>query len=740
MSNTPTTVPPPALESVLCTEELNRRPSRPPDFANENRALVLLAQALADSPNTILQTLSTTILNILRCDSAGISLVTVDEKQFHWPAIAGQWKPHIGGGTPRDFGPCGDVLDRNCPLLFTHFERRYTYFLEVMPPAAECLLVPFYVDGKAVGTIWAIAHDDCRKFDAEDLRLLVSLSTFASAAYQAVERLRAISEQADERQNSSQTMREMNQALLVSTVRHHESEQALAKSLIYADDIIATMREPFLVLDHELRVKSANRSFYDSFQVSKAETENRLVYNLGNSQWDIPPLRQLLDEVLTHNRSVHDFEVQHTFPTLGRKTMLLNARPFPPDSKHPELILLAMQDVSAVRERADELAEANRNKDEFLATLAHELRNPLAPIRNAAEYIGMESLKDPGVKSAADVIGRQVTLMVRLIDDLLDMSRISRNKLDIHKRRVELTEVVEMALENSRPLIHQCAHELTLSLPSEPLQVEADPIRLAQIILNLLNNSAKYTNAGGHIWLTVEKIEPTDVVVRVRDNGIGIAPDQLSSIFDMFKQVDESLERSAGGLGIGLTLVRKLVDLHGGTISVTSAGVGLGSEFEVRLPIALEPSKSLPEPTAGAAVPASAYRILIVDDNRDSATSLAFLLRLTGSETQTAFDGQEAVEAAATFRPNVVLLDIGLPKMSGYDACRAIRKQQWGKDMVLIALTGWGHETDRRKSTEAGFDGHLVKPLERAELFTLLAKLQHDPLHLQNMKIPPANW
>ena len=244
-----------------------------------------------------------------------------------------------------------------------------------------------------------------------------------------------------------------------------KTERALAKALAYADDIIATLREPFLVLDGDLRVKTANRSFYDSFHVSKEETENRLVYDLGNGQWDIPGLRKLLDEVLSRNQSVHDFEVEHSFPTLGRKTMLLNARPFPPDSKHPELILLAVEDVSALRERADELAEANRHKDEFLATLAHELRNPLAPIRNAVQYLGMEGLTEPDVKTARDVIARQVTVMVRLIDDLLDVSRISRNKLDIRKQRVELAAVVESAVESSRPLIQQCGHELTVSLP-----------------------------------------------------------------------------------------------------------------------------------------------------------------------------------------------------------------------------------------------------------------------------------
>ena len=500
-----------------------------------------------------------------------------------------------------------------------------------------------------------------------------------------------------------------------------KTERALAKSLTYADDIIATLREPFLVLDGDLRVKTANRSFYDSFHVSKEETENRLVYDLGNGQWDIPALRKLLDEVLSRNQSVHDFEVEHSFPTLGRKTMLLNARPFPPDSEHPELILLAVEDVSALRERAEELAEANRHKDEFLATLAHELRNPLAPIRNAVQYLGMENLKGSDVKTARDVIARQVTVMVRLIDDLLDVSRLSRNKLDIRKQRVELAAVVESAVESSRPLIQQCGHELTVSLPPEPVHLDADPVRLAQVFMNLLNNAAKYTKRGGHIWLTAER-EGSDVVVSVRDNGIGIPGDMLARIFEMFTQVDRSLERSQGGLGIGLTLVRRLLDMHDGSIEAHSNGPDEGSEFIVRLPLFQPPQEPPPRSDGPRATALSGCRILVVDDNKDSADSLKMLLRLKGNDIRTAYDGLEAVEVAETFHPELVLLDIGLPKLNGYDVARRIRQQPWGRDVVLVALTGWGQDEDRRRSQEAGFNFHIVKPLELATLEGLVTK------------------
>ena len=369
-----------------------------------------------------------------------------------------------------------------------------------------------------------------------------------------------------------------------------------------------------------------------------------------------------------------------------------------------------------------EVKEADRRKDEFLATLAHELRNPLAPIRNALNVLQLKGGSED-VQSASEMMERQVELMVRLVDDLLDASRISRGKIALRRERTELAQVVNHAVEATRLLAQEMEHDLSITLPSRPLYLNADPDRMMQVVANLLSNACKYTGRGGRIRLTVEQ-EGKQAVLRVQDNGVGIAPDQLGRIFDMFMQVDTSLERSVSGLGIGLNLVKSLVELHGGSVEARSDGPGQGSEFILRLPLLLEPPKALPlgRPAAKTAT-VSPRRILIVDDNRDSAESLATLLSLTGNQTRTAFDGLEAVEAAEAFQPDLVLLDIGLPKLNGYEVCRRIREQAWSHGMLLVALTGWGQEEDRSRASDAGFDEYLVKPVAYAALKKLLASL-----------------
>ena len=428
------------LESILCTEELNQRPSRLPDYEAENRALVLLVRALANSPRIILQTLADTILEVFQADSAGISLLTKEDggKRFYWPAIAGVWQPHVGGGTPRDFGPCGDVLDRDAPLLFRHFERRYPYLLPVTPPVEECLLVPFYSHDKAVGTIWAIAHDERRKFDAEDLRQLQSMGRFASAAYQAVE-IMAASEQREE------------------ALRHSNAE-----------------------LERTQRV----------------------------------------------------------------------------------------------------LRGADRRKDIFIATIAHELRQPVAAMLPAVALIRERISQQSGTRARA-VIERQVTHLTRMIDDLLDVARVAEGKLDIQKGHLDGRDAIQDALASTSSLFEAHRHTLSVSLPDQPIWLDADRTRLNQVFTNLLTNAAKYTDDGGEISLNAQT-DGTRATIRIVDYGKGIAPDALPHVFDLFMQ--EATDHREG-LGIGLKVVRGLVELHGGRVAARSDGIGKGSEFVVTLPV-----------------------------------------------------------------------------------------------------------------------------------------------------------
>jgi PAS domain S-box-containing protein len=368
------------------------------------------------------------------------------------------------------------------------------------------------------------------------------------------------------------------------------------------------------------------------------------------------------------------------------------------------------------------LKQSDRRKDEFLAMLAHELRNPLAPIRNSVQILRAHGTPVPDLQWATEVIDRQVRQMTRLVDDLLDVSRITRGKIELRRQRVELSEIVANAVEASRPLLEKRRHELTVATPPRPIRLDVDPTRLAQVLSNLLNNAAKYMDHGGRVWLTASQ-QGGDVVISVRDTGIGIRREMLPRVFDMFMQGEPGSARSEGGLGIGLTLVRRLVELHGGTVEARSDGPGKGSEFLVRIPASGATEEGAPRAAAGTAAGSAPRRILVVDDNRDAADTLRLLLRMMGSEVNTAHDGIEAVAAAAEFRPEVVLLDLGLPKLDGYEAARRIRAQEGGAGMFLVALTGWGHEEDRRRSLEAGFDLHMTKPVEFDALRKLLASL-----------------
>ena len=1255
------------LAAVLRTEELSRRPSRVPNYHTENRALRALSRALVDSPHTILQTLADTILDVLGAGSAGVSLLADDGNTFYWPAISGAWTPHVGGGTPRSFGPCGDVLDGNAPTLFAHPERRYTYLSAATPAAIECLLAPFHVDGEAVGTIWAIVHDDVRTFDTEDLRQLTSLGAFAAVAYQAdkkvaAEQLRStqalhdavqsghamtaliaeLRESHDELHRSESNLRDLvdnaaiglhwvgpdgeilwaNQTELdmlgyscdeyigQNIIEFHEDKRAIADTLARLlkgetlQDHEATLRSKDGSLRHVLINSNAlfendvfmhtrcfTRDVTDrqraDYALRKSEAFNRSIIESspdcikvldldgtlravlrgkellgitevgpyigrswfdmwagdhrhaaeeavataraggagsfvgyyrtmrGDPKWwdvavspildaggrpsrllavsrdvthrkraelnlaflasvmkelpafmsvegmmqtvgerlgaylnlslcafaeidetaeqvviahdwhraDVPGLvgvyalsdfvgpqfiqqaragevivvrdtvtdprtdaatfaslkiasficaplildgvwrfalclyqsdayawredeiemaRELtsrvwarlegirtgevlresearyralfnsIDEgfcvielIFDENERAVDYRFLEVNPTFERQTGMYNVigkrineivpnlerhwydmygkvaltgeavrvmdevqglnrwldiyacrfgapesrkvavvfnditerrkaedalrlseerfralfdrgpiamyscdttgviRQFNPSAvelwgrqpyagdtdeqfrgafkfflptgervlhqdtlmskvlrgelssaqnremviERPDGIRLTVitnivplfddrggitgamncfYDITErsrlehkTQEQAAALVDLDRRKDEFLAMLSHELRNPLAPISNAVHILRLHKNEDPVQQQARGIIERQVGQLKHLVDDLLEISRVTTGRVQLRQERVLVSGIVERAIETAQPLIKQRGHDLTVALPLHPVWLYADAARMEQVIVNLLTNAAKYTDDGGRIALTVAEAGDT-VLLRVRDSGIGITPELMPHIFDLFTQADRSLDRSQGGLGIGLCLVQRLVELHGGTVKALS-DVGKGSEFVIQLPVA--PSADLAPPRAvtdAGQTMVDRRRVLIVDDNVDTAQSLALLLLASGHDVRIAHDGPSAVVAAIDFHPDVALMDIGLPGFDGYTAAQRMREQAVLSRTVLVAVTGYGQVQDRERAFTMGFNHHLVKPVNFLEVQRIL--------------------
>ena len=494
--------------------------------------------------------------------------------------------------------------------------------------------------------------------------------------------------------------------------REEETRSLLAAIVAASDDAIVSK-----TLDGD--ILSWNEGAQRIFGYSASEAVGRSIDLI------IPPeLRQEERQILERLRQgerVEHFETIRVAKDGRRLDISLTISPVRDDSGRVIGASKVARDVTE-RKRMDlALREADRRKDEFLATLAHELRNPLAPIRHSLEIL-LRSEGDPRLfRNATDILRRQLSHMVRLVDDLLDVSRITRDRLQLQKTRVDVTSIIKHAVEAVRPLADREQQTIEVSLPRQAIHLDGDPVRLTQVFSNLFNNACQYTEPGGHIWLTAKR-QGDEAVIVVKDSGIGMAADQLDGIFEMFAQVGDDPERPRRGLGIGLTLVRRLVQLHGGSVTARSEGRGLGSEFEVRLP-ALDERPDVDEAAPPHLTEASARRILVVDDNRDSAESIGTLLQLSGHRILIVHDGVAAVDAAEHFRPDVVLLDVGLPKISGIEACRRIRSQPWGKNIVIVALTGWGQENDRRKTTEAGFDAHLVKPVDYDDLLQLIAAL-----------------
>lgn len=510
----------------------------------------------------------------------------------------------------------------------------------------------------------------------------------------------------------------------------------LKRAQAHAEAIVETVREPLLVLDGELRVKTANRRFYQMFQTVPDETEGHLLVELGNGQWHIPELRRLLKEVLPEQTTVEDFQVEHEFESLGFKTMRLNARQLMGPADERPRILLAIEDVSDkmrlekdLQDRVTALADTDRHKNEFLAMLAHELRNPLNALASAAQILNRTDTGEDAAARARDILGSQVDQMARMLDDLLDVSRITQGKIELRKAPMELAPMLKGAAETTRHVIAGQSKELTVSLPSEPLWLNADASRLQEAVGNLLNNAARFTSDGGHIQLTAERAEAGDTgadalaVIRVRDDGIGMTPETLPHVFDLFTQAQTSLDRIQGGLGVGLTLVRQVVERHGGRVEAHSDGVDQGSEFVVRLPVMPAVEADPPADDAAASntqAPATTFRVLVVDDQAGVAEGLSLALHLDGHEIEIAYDGPAALETAERFQPDAILIDIGLPGMDGYEVARRLRQRQDTSDALLIALSGYGQDEHRRRGIEAGFDYYVTKPADPEKLSALL--------------------
>ena len=663
-------------------------------------------------------------------------------------------------------------------------------------------------------------------------------------------------------------------ALVFRDITERDRQEKLVRDgRAYAENILHTLRHAFLVLDKDLRVVSANRSFYKRFQVEPEQTEGRLVYELGDGQWNIPKLRELLEEVLPQNgHKIEDFEVEHKFPEIGRKVMSLNARRVNMLGNHSELILLVIEDITEqramqeglrdsevryrrlfqtakdgilildahtgkitdanafmgglvgieahellgkelheigmfsdaeaskqafrtlqenkylryehlpvqnqqggtvavevvaniyhedhtlvaqcnvrdisqrvvmenkIKQQAEQLAGESLRKDEFLAMLSHELRNPLAPIRSAVHLMRTQERgsENPIQQQAREIIERQVANLTKIISDILEVSRVVNGRIRLDLQLVDLRQVVAHAVETTAALFEQRGHALTVH-PSAALGevwVSADVTRLEQVIINLLTNAAKYTPDGGTIDVWIEHPEDTNVAqVRVRDTGVGIAEDLLEGgrLFDLFSQADRSLARSAGGLGVGLSIAHRLVALHGGTIDAQSPpqGSAVGTEFIVQFPrVAMPIAPDADEPPGAETGTPEGVRVLVVDDNIDQVMMLASTLRHEGYSVQTAYTGPEGLRIALQWRPDLLLLDIGLPGLDGYEVTRRLRSEPTmgnaGFRIRIIALTGYGRDTDIALAHEAGFDGHLIKPVEFKDLKKMMAAPARD--------------
>ena len=740
-------VPRVPIDDVIITPELGRRPLRARDLDSEHRALTALTEEMAGAvgemaSGRILQRLVDTSLSLCQADSAGVSMVETDgaTEQFRWRAIAGEWA-HLAGGTiDRHNSPCGLVVDTNKPALMARPHRHYG-----LPPGfssiAEVLLIPFHFEERPVGTLWVATNEAHRReFDAEDLRVLTGLARFASVAHRLM-----------------LTQDGIAQLRLEADLADSRLLQAISAELITENDEHAFHER---LLDAAISIMRSDSASLQIFKDDQTGGHLDLIAHRGFSQEAVdrwqkvdPTTLTTCGELLrTRQRVIADdltrcdfligsdslafflkngvHAIQST-PLLSRTGRLLGVfsthwrRTHRPSERDLRLLDILARQAADLIERMlaeERLRDSDRRKEEFLATLAHELRNPLAPILNAIQWLNLAAPVGPELQWARDVIERQTTHLTRLVDDLLDVSRINHDHLQLRKEPVDLARIVQTAVETTQPFVADHGQTVTVLLPEERVMVEADLMRLSQVFANLINNASKFSSRGGSIEVVAES-EGDVVRVRVRDRGIGIAAGDLPSLFDLFRRVHPSFEHDHGGLGVGLTLVKRLVEMHGGTVSATSAGVGLGSEFVVQLPVLASASNDVGVIDGATDAEQRQCRILVVDDHEDGATSMCRLLRVLGYEARQANDGLAGLEAAAEHRPDIVMLDIGMPKLNGYEVARRVRAEPWGASMRLIAVTGWGQDSDKERAREAGFDEHLTKPVAVAALTLALANV-----------------
>jgi two-component system, chemotaxis family, CheB/CheR fusion protein len=527
----------------------------------------------------------------------------------------------------------------------------------------------------------------------------------------------------EELSTTNEELRGRNRELSVVNGELQKTRSIAIRAQQYADAIIESVREPLVVLDANIRVLRANGSFYRDMKMRRERTEGQLLSELDVRQWDNRELLAQLESVLARNAPLDNYEIAYALaPGATARKLVLNARKIPGDAERQQLILLSIEDVTERDADAHELRQADRRKDEFLAMLAHELRNPLTPIVHAIQLLRRGDNGASPASTLYQMIERQTKRLARLVDELLDIARISRGHIELKRQTVDLAMLAKQAAEAAKVGLEERRHELTIAVPTTAVWVDGDPVRLEQIIANLLENAAKYTKPGGRIELKITQ-RRAEALLSVRDNGIGLAQENLGSIFKLFTQVDSTLARSGGGLGIGLTLVQRVVELHGGRIEARSAGLGHGSEFIVQIPLAsaLDDGAQTPIPALRdpEARDGAGGRVLIVDDNSDAADMIALLARHWGHEVALAYDAPTALELVNDFRPDHALIDIGLPGMNGYELANRLRGRY--PDINLVAMTGYGRPEDRDAASAAGFDTHLVKPADIDELQNLLS-------------------